>query len=99
MSFRMARARLPSIAAIMREAAMASEYAGLPGAPAQKAREAATREEITVEELVPDAVESRLKHVEWVETLEFGERNARARALRPEDVAAEIAAVRLYRNG
>ena len=73
---------------------MATEYVGLPGALVQKAKEAATKEEITVEELVRDAVERRLNHMEWVKTLESGERNARERGLRPEDVEAEIAALR-----
>ena len=44
-----------------------------------------------------DAVEARLSHAEWRKTLEFGERNARARGLTPKDVDAEISAARSER--
>ena len=73
---------------------MATEYIGLPGQLLDKAKEAAAREEISVEELIRDAVERRLNRIEWVGTLEFGERNARERGLKPEDVETEIAALR-----
>jgi hypothetical protein len=39
-------------------------------------------------------VETRLSRSEWRKTLEFGERNARERGLKPEDVETEIVAVR-----
>ena len=73
---------------------MATEYIGLPGQLLDKVKEAAAREEITPEELVRDAVETHLSRSEWRKTLEFGDRNARARGLKPEDVETEIAAVR-----
>jgi hypothetical protein len=73
---------------------MATEYIGLPGQLIQKVKEAAANEEITPEELVRDAVEARLSRADWRKTLEFGERNARARGLKPEDVEVEISSVR-----
>ena len=73
---------------------MATEYIGLPGQLLDKVKEAAAKEEITPEELVRDAVETRLSRSEWGKTLEFGDRNARERGLKPEDVETEIAAVR-----
>ncbi len=73
---------------------MATEYIGLPGQLLDKVKEAAAKEEITPEELVRDAVETRLGRSEWRKTLEFGDRNARERGLKPEDVETEIAAVR-----
>ena len=76
---------------------MATEYIGLPGELIEKVKEAAAKEEITPEELVRDAVEARLSHAEWRKTLEFGERNARARGLTPKDVDAEISAARSER--
>jgi len=76
---------------------MATEYIRLPGEPIEKVKEAAAKEEITPEELVRDAVEARLSRAEWRKTLEFGERNARARGLTPEDVDAEISAARSER--
>jgi hypothetical protein len=57
----------------------------------------AAKEEIAPEELVRDAVEARLSRAEWRKTLEFGERNASARGLTPEDVDAEISAARSER--
>ncbi|HEY0759055.1 MAG TPA: hypothetical protein VGD59_07365 [Acidisarcina sp.] len=76
---------------------MATEFIALPGRLLEKVKEAAAKEAITPEELVRAAVEDRLERGEWARTLEFGDRNARARGLRPEDVPAEIAADRLER--
>jgi hypothetical protein len=76
---------------------MATDYIKLPAPLIEKVKEAAAKEEITPEELVRDAVEARLSRAEWRKTLEFGERNARARGLTPEDVDAEIAAARSER--
>jgi predicted transcriptional regulator len=73
---------------------LATEYIGLPGELVGKVKEAAAREEMTPEELVRDAVESRLSRAEWRKTVEFGHRNARERGLKPEDVDAEISAAR-----
>jgi hypothetical protein len=77
---------------------MATEYIGLPGPLLEKVKEAAAQEEITPEELVRDAVEIRLSRAEWAKTLEFGDRNARERGLKAEDVEAEIAAARSDRG-
>lgn len=74
--------------------AMATERIELPGHLLEKVEEAAAKEKITPEEFVRDAVQTRLSHVEWRETLEFGERNARERGLKAADVETEIAAVR-----
>ena len=73
---------------------MATESIGLPGQLFEKVKEAAAKEEITPEEFVREAVETRLSRSEWRKTLEFGERNARERGLKPADVETEIAAVR-----
>ncbi len=77
---------------------MATEFIALPQRLIEKVREAAAREEISPEELVRDAVEVRLGRSEWAKTLQFGERNARERGLTPEDVEAEITAVRFDRS-
>jgi hypothetical protein len=77
---------------------MATEYIGLPGELVAKVKEAAAKEEITPEELVRDAVENRLSRAEWRKTLDFGERNARERGLKPKDVDSEIAASRFERK-
>jgi hypothetical protein len=77
---------------------MATEYIGLPGQLLDKIKEAAAKEEITPEELVRDAVENRLSRADWTKTLQFADRNTRTRGLKPEDVEAEIAAVRSDRD-
>ena len=77
---------------------MATESIKLPGPLLDKVKEAAANEEISPEEFVRDAVEARLSRDEWRKTLEYGERNARARGLTPEDVDAEIAAARSERK-
>jgi len=77
---------------------MATEYIGLPGQLLEKVREAAAKEEISPEELVRDAVETRLGQIGWKKTIEFGHRNALERGLKPEDVEAEIAADRAERG-
>jgi hypothetical protein len=77
---------------------MATEYIGLPSHLLDRVKEAAAKEEITPEELVRDAVENRLSRAEWTKTLQFGDRNARTRGLKPEDVEAEIAAARSDRG-
>ncbi|WP_429634743.1 hypothetical protein [Tunturiibacter psychrotolerans] len=73
---------------------MATDPIKLPDQLILKVKEAAAREEITPEELVRDAVETRLSRGEWRKTIEFGQNNARARGLKPEDIDAEIAAER-----
>jgi predicted transcriptional regulator len=77
---------------------MATKTIELPGQLVDKVNEAAAQEEITPEEFVRDAVETRLSRAEWQKTLQYGDRNARARGLRPEDVEVEISAVRTERT-
>lgn len=77
---------------------MTTESIALPGQLLEKIKQAAAKEEITPEEFVRDAVETRLNRSEWSKTLAFGERNARERGLKPEDVKTEIAAVRSDRT-
>ena len=55
---------------------MATEFVGIPNQLMTKVKEAADREEISVEELARGAVERRLDYAEWMHTLHFGERNA-----------------------
>jgi hypothetical protein len=72
---------------------------GIMGAAALSAEEcAALRKPERGAVLVRDAVEIRLSRAEWAKTLEFGDRNARERGLKPEDVEAEIAAARSDRG-
>jgi hypothetical protein len=66
----------------------------LPDQLVEKVKEAAAEEEISPEEFVRGAVETRLSRAEWRKTLDFGARNARARGVKPEDVDAEIASLR-----
>jgi hypothetical protein len=77
---------------------MATESIKLPGPLLDKVKEAAASEEISPEEFVRDAVETRLGRAQWRKTIEFGHRNARERGLTPEDVEAEIAADRAERG-
>jgi hypothetical protein len=69
----------------------------LPPQLVDKVIEAAANEEISPEEFVRAAVETRLIRAEWRNTIDFGHRNARARGLKPEDVDAEIVADRAER--
>jgi hypothetical protein len=69
----------------------------LPPQLVEKVVEAAAKEEISPEEFVRGAVETRLGRAEWRKTIEFGHRNAQKRGLKPEDVDAEIAADRVER--
>jgi hypothetical protein len=68
--------------------------ATVPPALLAQIERAAEAEHITVDELVQDAVESRLNRKEWQETLLFGDRHAQARHLTEGDVQEAIAAVR-----
>ena len=78
--------------------AMATQNIGIPAPLLERVREAAAKEEITPEEFVRGAVETRLKRGQWRDTLNFGENNAHRRDLKPEDVEAEIAADRAERG-
>ena len=77
---------------------MATEYIGLPGQLVDKVKEAAAKEEISPEEFVRGAVETRLDRGEYRRTVEFGHRNAKERGLTPDDVDEEIAADRTERT-
>ena len=77
---------------------MATDSIKLPGPLIEKVKEAAAKEEISPEEFVRGAVETRLDRGEWRKTVEFGHRNAKERGLKPEDVDAEIAADRAERT-
>jgi metal-responsive CopG/Arc/MetJ family transcriptional regulator len=77
---------------------MATESIKLPGPLLDKVKEAAANEEISPEEFVRDAIETRLGRAQWRKTIEFGHRNARERGLVPEDVDSEIAADRAERG-
>jgi len=73
---------------------MVTQSIGLPEQLLAKAKEAAAHEEISPEEFVRGAVETRLTRGLWRDTLAFGDANSRRRGLRPEDVEAEITAAR-----
>ena len=68
--------------------------AAIPPALLAQVERAAEAEHITVDELVQEAVESRLNRKEWQEVLLFGERHAQARHLTESDLQEAIAAVR-----
>lgn len=69
-------------------------HASVPAALLARAQKTAQREHISLDELVSDAVERRLNRREFEELLDFGKRHAKARGLKPSDVANAIAAVR-----
>lgn len=69
-------------------------HASVPPALLTQAEKAARDERITLDELVRDAMERRLNRRELDEVLAFGKRHARARGLKPGDVAGAIAQVR-----
>ena len=69
-------------------------HASVPQALLTRAREVAELEHITLDELVRDAMERRVNKREFEEVLLFGKRHAKARGLKPSDVASAIAAAR-----
>lgn len=69
-------------------------HACVPPALLAQAEEAALQEDISLDELVRDAIQRRLNRKAFEEVLAFGKRHARARRLRPRDVASAISAVR-----
>ena len=73
---------------------MATPFIRLPQSLIEKVNALAFKEGVTPEELICSAVEARLSRDEWLKTLNFGDRNALKRGLKPDDVDAEIAAVR-----
>lgn len=69
-------------------------HAAVPPALLTRAQEVAQHEQITLDELVSDAMERRLNRCEFEEVLAFGKRHAKARGLKPSDVAAAIISAR-----
>ena len=64
--------------------------------PALLARpaEQAQQEQITLDQLVSDAIESRVDKREFEEVCAFGKQHAKKRGLKPSDIASAIAATR-----
>ena len=78
---------------------MATEPVNIPDQLMTKVKEAASREQITVEELVRDALEKRVNGKgRFARFYEIGERHARETGAVPEDVEKEIAANRTERG-
>ena len=69
-------------------------HASVSAALLARAQKTAQQERISPDELVSYAVERRLNRREFKETLDFGKRHAKARGLKPTDVASANAAVR-----
>ncbi len=76
---------------------MNTEFVGIPDQLMVKAKEAARREEISVEELVRDALEQRLNDEGFRRLFAIGNRNVKRTGALPEDVETEIAANRFER--
>jgi hypothetical protein len=76
---------------------MGTEFVGIPDQLMLKVKEAAQREEISVEELVQDALEQRLNQKGLRRFFAIGDRNVERTGGRPEDVETEIAAHRSER--
>lgn len=76
---------------------MNTEFVGIPDQLMVKVKEAAQREEISVEELVRDALEQRLSDTGFRRLFAVGDRNVKRTGARPEDVEGEIAAERSKR--
>jgi hypothetical protein len=69
-------------------------HASIPPTLLAQAQQIAQQEHISLDELVSDAMEQRLNRREFEEVLAFGKRHAKARSLKPSDVAGAIASVR-----
>ena len=82
-----------------REDGMASEFVGIPDQLMRKVKETADREEITVEELVRDALEQRINGKQFSRLFAIGDRNVKRTGAKPRDVETEIAAHRSERGG
>ncbi len=77
---------------------MATEFVGIPDNLMTKVKQAAEREEISVEELVRDALERRIDGKGFSHLFAVGEWNITRTGAKPEDVETEIAAYRSERN-
>jgi len=76
---------------------MAIQPVNIPEQLFERAKEAAAREDITVEELVRDAVERRLSENGLRSLVAIGDRNVKRTGAKPEDVETEIQAHRRER--
>jgi hypothetical protein len=77
---------------------MALEPVNIPEQLFQKVKEAAAREEITVEELVRDALEQRINGKGFSHLFAIGDRNVKRTGAKPGDVETEIQAHRSERG-
>ncbi len=66
----------------------------LPESLQQELERTALTERISIDELVRDAVERRLRKSEWEDLLAFGQRHAKERGLTEADIPEAIAEVR-----
>jgi hypothetical protein len=69
-------------------------HASVPQSLLTQAQELAVLEQISLDELICDAVEKRVNRREFEEVFAFGKRHSRARGLKRSDVAKAIADVR-----
>jgi hypothetical protein len=76
---------------------MGTEFVGIPDQLMLKVKEAAQREEISVEELVQDALEQRIGDKGFHRLFGIGDRNVKRTGAQPEDIETEIAAHRSER--
>jgi hypothetical protein len=79
---------------------MATEFIPIPDTLLAKLKEAAEREETTVEEFVRETLEQRIngRGGRFARFYAMGERQAREKGITPEDVELEIAARRAERR-
>lgn len=66
----------------------------IPPALLEKAQAEAEQAHVTLDDLVREAIERRVNKREFEEVLTFGKRHAKARGLKPSDVAEAIDAAR-----
>lgn len=76
---------------------MSTEFIGIPEQLMLKIKEAARREEISVEELVQDALEQRISDKGFRRLFAIGDRNIKRTGAQPEEVETEISAHRSER--
>ncbi len=77
---------------------MSTEFIGIPEQLMLKVREAAQREDISVEDLVREALEQRLNDGGFRRLFAIGDRNVKSTGARLEDVEREVAAHRSERS-
>ncbi len=73
-------------------------HASVPQALLAQAQALANAEQITLDELVCDAMERRLREREMDAVFAFGRAHAKVRGLKPSDVAQSVAEVRSHRK-